>query len=96
MTEEERDDIVVLLDEDGKEVEFEYLDTIEMNEEDFVVLLPLDENQEEQEEGGVVILKIEQNEKGEDTFISIDDEKLLTSVFEEFKSRMSEEYDFEE
>jgi uncharacterized protein YrzB (UPF0473 family) len=96
MTEEERDDIVVLLDEDGKEVEFEYLDTIEMNEEDFVVLLPLDENQEEQEEGGVVILKIEQNEKGEDTFVSIDDEKLLTSVFEEFKSRMSEEYDFEE
>ncbi len=93
---EEREDIVELLDEEGNEVKFEYLDTIEVDEEDYVVLLPLDENSENQDEGGVIILKIEKDEKGEDTFVSIEDEKLLTSIFEEFKSRVSEDYDFEE
>jgi len=39
---------------------------------------------------------IEQEKEGEYVFASIEDEKLLTSIFEEFKSRMSEDDDFEE
>lgn len=37
------DNIVVLNDNDGNELEFEYLDLIEHNEETYVVLLPVDE-----------------------------------------------------
>ncbi len=95
MSEQERDDIVVLLGEDGEEVEFEHLDTIELNDSEYVVLLPLDE-QENEEVDEVVILKIERNDEGEDSFITVDDEEELNAVFEEFKSRMEDEYDFEE
>ncbi len=95
MNDEERDDIVVLLGEDGEEVEFEHLDTIEMDGNEYVILLPLEE-QENEEVDEVVILKIEHNEDGEDSFITVDDEEELNKVFEEFKTRMEDEYDFDE
>ena len=92
---EERDDIVVLIGEDGEEVEFEHIDTIEMNGNEYVVLLPV-EDQENEEVDEVVILKVDHGEDGEDSFVTVDDEDELNSVFEEFKTRMEEEYDFEE
>ncbi len=92
---EERDDIVVFIGEDGEEVEFEHIDTIEMNGNEYVVLLPVEE-QENEEVDEVVILKVEHNDDGEDSFVTVDDEEELNSVFEEFKTRMEEEYDFEE
>ncbi len=93
---EEKDDIVVLVDENGEEVEFEHLDTIEMNGSEYVILLPLEEEEEEEEANTdeVVILKIEHSDNGEDSFISVEDEDELNSVFEEFKVRMEDEYDF--
>lgn len=48
------DNIVVLNNNEGNELEFEYLDLIEHNEETYVVLLPVDEKSDE-----VVILKCE-------------------------------------
>ena len=94
---EERDDLVILVDEDGKEVQFEHLDTIELNEKEYVVLIPYiedDSSDKESDEEEVVILRIEHNEDGEDSFISVEDDDELNSVFEEFKDRMEEEYDF--
>lgn len=95
MNDDERDDIVVLLGEDGEEVEFEHLDTIEMEGNEYVILLPLEE-QENEEVDEVVILKIEHNDDGDDSFITVDDEEELNRVFEEFKTRMEDEYDFDE
>jgi len=95
MSEEERDDIIVLIGEDGEEVEFEHLDTVELNGNEYVVLLPMDE-EEDEEVDEVVILKVDHNEAGEDSFITVDDDDELNRVFEEFKSKMEEEYDFEE
>ncbi len=92
---EERDDIVVLVGEDGEEVEFEHIDTIEMNGNEYVVLIPVEE-QENEEVEEVVILKVDHSDDGEDSFVTIDDEDELNNVFEEFKTRMEEEYDFEE
>lgn len=93
---EERDDnIVVLVDENGENVEFEHLDTIEMNGKEYVVLLPLD-GTDESEADEVIILSIERNDEGEDTFLTIEDEKELNEVFEEFKERMEEFADFED
>jgi uncharacterized protein YrzB (UPF0473 family) len=93
---EERDDLVVLIDEDGGEVEFEHLDTIEMNGMEYVVLLPFSETEEEQDVDEVVILKIDHNADGEDSFVSVEDEDVLNSVFEEFRTRMEDEYEFDE
>mgnify|MGYP000501980548 CR=1 FL=1 len=54
---EELDNIIILNDEDGNEVQFEFLDLIELDGEEYVVLLPTEG--EEDEDGEVVILKVE-------------------------------------
>lgn len=89
---EERDNIVVLEDENGEEMEFEHLDTIEMNDNEYVILLPLQE--EEEEEGQVVILRVDEDENGDDVLAAIEDEDELNEVFEEFKVRMEDEFEF--
>jgi uncharacterized protein YrzB (UPF0473 family) len=95
--EEERDDIVILVDENGEEVEFEHIDTIEMNGNEYVVLAPLEEEDaEENDEEEVIILKIEHNEDGEDSFVTVEDDDELDEVFNEFQTRMEEEFGSEE
>lgn len=95
--EDERDDIVILVDENGDEVEFEHIDTINMNDSEYVVLAPLEEDEDEDsEEEEVIILKVEHNEDGEDSFVTIDDDDELEEVFNEFQSRMEEEFGPEE
>jgi uncharacterized protein YrzB (UPF0473 family) len=94
---EERDDVVVLVDENGEEVEFEHIDTIEMNGNEYVVLAPIsEEDDEEPDEEEVVILKVEHGEDGEDTFITIEDEEEMDDVFDEFQSRMEDLFEPEE
>lgn len=90
---DERDDVLVLKDEDGQEIEFEYLDTVEKNGKEYIVLLPLEEAEDE-EEGEVVILQIGETEDGEEEFLPVEDEKELNSVFEDFKERMKDEFEF--
>ena len=92
---EERDDILVLVDEKGEEVEFEYLDTMSMNDAEYAILLPLEEDEDAETEE-VVILKLDKDESGEDSFISVDDQNELHEVFEAFKKKVQEQYDFEE
>lgn len=89
---EERDDILVLVDEKGEEVEFEYLDTMEVDGNEYAVLLPLEDETEETETEEVVILKLDKDENGEDSFVSVDDEAELNKVFELFKKKVQEEY----
>jgi uncharacterized protein YrzB (UPF0473 family) len=94
---EERDDIVTLVDENGDEVEFEHIDTIEMNGNEYVVLAPLEEEElDEQDEEEVIILKVEHNENGDDSFVTVEDNDELDAVFEEFQAHMEEEFGPEE
>ena len=89
---EERDDILILVDEKGEEVEFEYLDTMEVDGNEYAVLLPLDDEDEDVETEEVVILKLDKDENGEDSFVSVDDDEELNKVFELFKKKVQEEY----
>jgi len=90
MTNEEFDNVIVLNDDEGNEVEFEWLDTLEVNDKKYVVVLPVEEETDE-----VVILRLESEEE-EDTFIGLDDESEINEVFEAFKERNKENYDFED
>ena len=93
---EELDNVVILNDEDGNEVKFEFLDLIELDDEEYVVLLPMDEDGEE-EEGEVVILKVEDNDdenSDEESYVSIEDEDVLNKVFEMFKEKFKDDFDF--
>lgn len=98
---EERDDIIILVDDNGEEAEFEYIDTIEMNGNEYVVLAPLQDGDlsdqdEDDEEEEIIILKVERNENGEESYVAIEDDDELDAVFEEIQARIDEEYEEEE
>lgn len=91
---EELDNIVILNDEEGNDVKFEFLDLIEFDEEEYVVLLPVIEEGQE-DEGEVVILKVEDTEnEDEESYVSVDDEETLNKVFEIFKQKFKDDFDF--
>ena len=85
------DNIVTLNDEYGNEVQFEFLDLVEHNGEEYVVLLPADD-----EDGEVVILKVEAIDDDNDSYTSVEDEDILMAVFQIFKNKFKDEFDFEE
>lgn len=91
---EELDNIIILNDEEGNDVKFEFLDLIELDEEEYVVLLPVIEEGQE-DEGEVVILKVEDTEnEDEESYVSVDDEETLNKVFEIFKQKFKDDFDF--
>lgn len=93
---EELDNIITLNDENGNEVKFEFLDLIELDNEQYVVLLPVLEEGEEEEDGEVVILKVEDSEDDdeEESYVSVDNEETLMQVFNIFKEKFKDEFDF--
>ena len=95
MENEEVDNIIVLNDEDGNEVRFEFLDLVELDDEEYVVLLPVAEEGEE-EEGEVVILKLEDTDEDsdEESNVGVDDEEILNKVFQIFKEKYKDEFNF--
>ena len=92
---EELDNIITLNDEDGNEVKFEFLDLIDFEDEQYVVLLPVLEEGEE-EDGEVVILKVEDSEEDSDqeSYVSVESEETLMKVFNIFKDKFKDEFDF--
>lgn len=89
---EELDNIIVLNDENGEEIEFEFLDLIEYEGEEYVVLLPHDEEDDADE---VVILKLEDTDsEEEESYVSVDDEETLQAVFDIFKEKFKDEFNF--
>ena len=92
---QELDNIVILNDEDGNEVKFEFLDLVELDEEEYVVLLPVSEEGEE-DEGEVVILKLEDTDEDseEESYVGVEDEEILNKVFTMFKEKYKDEFNF--
>ncbi len=92
---EELDNIITLNDEEGKEVKFEFLDLIDFEDEQYVVLLPVLEEGEE-DDGEVVILKLEDSEEDSDqeSYVSVENEDTLMKVFNIFKEKFKDEFDF--
>ncbi len=90
---EDGSDIIELTDEEGVVTEFQYLATLDHEGESYVVLMALDQEEDEsdEEEGEVVILKIEQDDKGEDIYVSFDDEEISQKVFDKFIQMLDEE-----
>ncbi len=87
------ENVIVLTDDEGNETEFEFIDLIELDGKEYVVLLPTEE--EENEEGEVVILKVEAQGE-EESYVSVDDEEEANKVFEMFKEKFKDEFEFED
>ncbi len=92
---EELDNIISLNDEDGNEVKFEFLDLIDFEDEQYVVLLPVLEEGEE-DDGEVVILKLEDSDEDteQESYVSVENEETLMKVFNIFKDKFKDEFDF--
>ena len=82
--------LITLTDDEGNEVEFEFLDVIEYDGDEYIVLIENDEDADE-----VVILKINALEEETEEYVSIDDEEILQTVFEMFKKKYEGDINFE-
>ena len=95
MENDELDNIIELNDEDGNVVKFEFLDLVELDGEEYVVLLPV-VGEGEEGDGEVVILRLESTdgEAGEESYVGVEDEQILSKVFQIFKEKYKDEFNF--
>ena len=88
---EEETSILTLTDENGENVDFEYLDCIELEGKEYLVLLPADAIETE-----IVILEVEPVDEENDNYLSVDDEGVLNAVYNIFKEKYKDVLTFEE
>lgn len=91
LLQEEESHILTLTDENGVDAEFEYLDTIEYDGKEYLLLLPL-----EDEESGIVILEIEPVDEENENYLAVEDEMILDAVYSIFKDRYKDVLEFED
>lgn len=91
---EEQDNIIVLGDDEGNEASFEFLDLIDYQGGEYVVLLPV-EKEDEEEDDEVIILRLEPTDDPEDeVFSTVDDSDTWMAIFEIFKEKFADVFDF--
>ena len=95
VSENQENNIIELVDENGETVQFEHLATLEHEGEYYIALMVLDEEHHtEDDEGEVVIMKIAKDENGEECYEYVEDEDLQEVVFEKFLQLMQEQESF--
>jgi uncharacterized protein YrzB (UPF0473 family) len=89
--EEEEVNILTLTDENGQDVDFEYLDCIEYQDKEYLVLMPVEEDAEE-----IFILEVEPVDEENENYLSVSDENVLNAVYGIFKEKYKDVLTFEE
>lgn len=84
------DNIITLNDENGNEVEFEFLDLIPYRQNEYVVLLPIGDS-----DGQVVILQLKEIDDETEEYVGVENEFVLETVFALFKERNKDFFTFE-
>ena len=80
-----------LTDDKGNDVDFEYLDCIEYNGKEYLVLMPVDEESTE-----IVILEIEPVDEENENYLAVEDENVLNAVYGIFKEKYKDVLTFED
>ena len=93
-TMEEQNTLVTLIDENGKEVEFDLVATFDYEKKRYAALIPIDEV-ENVDEDEVVILEVVKDAAGE-RYLPIENDILLDEVFNEFLEILDEMADGDE
>ena len=88
---QEEESILTLTDENGDELNFEYLDCIEYEGTEYLVLMPADEAASE-----IVILAVEPVDEETENYLSVSDEGILNAVYGIFKERYKDVLTFED
>ena len=79
--EEETTNIVELVDENNEILSFEHIMTLDYDGCEYVVLAPITKMDDTLDDEEVVILRVEQDENGDDYYASIEDDNELDEVF---------------
>ena len=85
-----------LVDEEGKELEFELIGKAELNGTNYYAMIPAEDSV--QPEDGFceyVILKGEMEEDGEEMLVTVDDDDEFDDVADYFDNLFSEEIDYD-
>lgn len=88
---EEEVSILTLTDENGEDVNFEYLDCIEYQGKEYLVLLPEDEASDE-----LVILEVEPVDEEVENYLAVENEEVLNAVYGIFKEKYKDIMTFED
>lgn len=81
---------IVLVGEDGEEYKFDLVDVLELDDQKYAFLLP-EEKYEDFEEDKVIILKIEEDETGEEFLVDIESDEEWDKVAEAWEKLIEEE-----
>ena len=89
LLQEEETSIITMTDENGADVDFEYLDCIEYEGKEYLVLIPAEEDANE-----IVILEVEPVDDELENYLAVEDEATLNAVYEIFKDRFKDVLNF--
>ena len=92
MSEEYGPDFVSVTDDEGNEFELEHLDTLEYKGNVYMAFVraDIDEKDEEDEDFGLILLRVIEQD-GEQLLADIDDEQELNEVYEKFMEELDED-----
>lgn len=88
---EEESSILTLTDENGVDTDFEYLDCLEYQGKEYLILTPA-----EDEETNIVILEIEPVDEENENYLAVEDEEVLDGVYALFKEKYKDVLTFED
>ena len=88
---EEEVSILTLTDENGQDVDFEYLDCLVYQGKEYLVLAPA-----EDESGEIVILEVQPVDEENENYLAVEDEAVLDAVYDIIKEKYKDILTFEE
>ena len=91
LLQEEETSIITMTDENGADVDFEFLDCIEYEGKEYLILIPADEESSE-----IIILQVEPVDEETENYLSVSDESILNAVYGIFKERYKDVLVFED
>lgn len=80
----DREETIILTDEEGKEHEFNLIDVITVDGEEYAILQPVDEDD-------AIILKFDVDENGEEILCDIEDDEEWEKVADAWQEMQEEE-----
>ena len=86
---QEEESILTLTDENGEDTNFEYLDCIELEGIEYLVLMPEGTNE-------IVILEVQPVDEENENYLAVESQEILDTVYGIFKERYKDVLQFED
>ncbi len=89
LLQEEESSVLTLTDENGQDTNFDYLDCIEYEGTEYLVLMPEDSDE-------IVILEVQPVDEENENYLAVESEEILDAVYGIFKERYKDVLQFED